>query len=190
MRIVGLLGLLLVGCAEPGFMLTRPHFAALDVPISVCPSDYVLGRADEGARKMTAWAIGTSNERLGFALFKMMDAAQTDCDVTVVIGTPVDVGPAFDVQTHADDAARAGGDARFDPATLTGTRCAITTSNTGSDEILGYVLEHELGHCAGLDHDDWDGSIMRRVQRRTEDAEWPPWIDDWDRALLRRTYRP
>jgi len=175
---LALAALLLVACAEPGFMPTRPAFSRADVPITVCPAGYVA-EGDEGARKMVGWATGTINERLGFALFKMVSATSDQCDVTAIVGAPSEAG-------WRDP----GGDATFDSHRTTNPRCVITTSNTGTDEILGYVLEHELGHCAGLDHDDWDGSIMRRVQFPTPDGSWPPWVDDWDRALLRQTYRP
>jgi len=157
-------------------MLTRPHWAEGEEPLAVCSSAYIGDSA--GARKMTSDAIGTINQRLGFKLYT---AADVDCDVTVVVGAPVDVGtPWSDPGGHAD----------YDPSVTSGVRCRVVTANTGTDELLFYTLEHELGHCVGLAHDDWDGSIMRRVQRSRTDGEFPPWISDHDRALLRETYLP
>jgi len=173
-----LLALLLTACAEPGFMPTRPHWEVREEPLTVCASAYdgMGAYTDAGIVKMTTDVLSTIDSRLGFKLYQ---SATDDCDITVTVGAPVEAG-------WRDP----GGDASFDPARTSGLRCAITTANTGSDEILFYVIEHELGHCAGLDHDDWDGSIMRRVQRERADLEFPPWIDDSDRALLRRTYGP
>lgn len=170
-----LLALLLVGCAEPGFMTSRPHWSRSEVPLSVCASAYVGDSV--GAQKMVRDVIGTINERLSFKLYTYAEATALECDVIAIVGAPV--------EAHWRDP---GGDASFDPRAVAGTRCLVTTANTGTDELLFYTLEHELGHCAGLDHDDWDGSIMRRVQRPAEPMEWPPWIDDHDRALLRETY--
>lgn len=163
--------LLLAGCAEPGFMAVRPDFRASDVPITVCAAAYAGGSI--GAVKQVSSAIGTTDQRLGFKLFVL---AESNCDVQFTIGVPVEAG-------WRDP----GGDAVFGTQ-ATGLRCRATTSNVPSIEILGYVIQHELGHCAGLDHDDWDGSIMRRTQRIRGDTEFPPWISDSDRALLRSTY--
>ena len=79
------------------------------------------------------------------------------------------------------------GDARHQ-RTPVGMRCTARTSNTGTAELFGLVLEHELGHCLGLAHDNYDQSIMRASQYPTPDRVIPPWITDHDRGLLRTRY--
>lgn len=173
-----LVALLLLACTEPGFMPTRPAFDRRDVPLVVCAVSYA-GDYEEGARKMAKDALATLNRRLGFDLFAFEGDAASACDIAVTIGVPSEAG-------YLDP----GGDASFDPARTANPRCVVRTVNTGTDELLAYTLQHELGHCAGLAHDPWIGSIMRRVQTPTPVGSWPPWLSDADRALLRETYGP
>jgi len=57
-------------------------------------------------------------------------------------------------------------------------------------ELLNLTIHHELGHCLGLAHDDFEQSIMRREQSPTPWGQLPPWISDDDRALVRSLYAP
>lgn len=70
--------------------------------------------------------------------------------------------------------------------------CEARTSNTGTVELLGYVLEHEIGHCLGLAHDDYASSIMRDPDnypfQHVPNGQFPPDISDFDRQLLRGLY--
>lgn len=69
-----------------------------------------------------------------------------------------------------------------------GVYCEARTSNTGTSEILHLVLQHEIGHCLGLAHDDYESSIMYPEQRSTPDGQFPPRISDSDKTLLRGLY--
>lgn len=183
MRVLAMLGLIAllfssqVGCVtEPGFMVIRPTWSHADFPIHVCASAYV----DEGTvdvPEVVSRVIRTIDNRLGFKAFAFATPSE-GCSVVAVLGEPVDTA-------WMDP----GGAADIDPVRTRGTRCSIHTANTGTTEILFYVVEHELGHCLGLAHDDWDGSIMRRMQHGRDD-EFGPWITDHDRRLLRETYLP
>lgn len=176
-----LLPLLILACAEPGFMAARPYWARSEVPMRLCVSAYSGDSGEtEGARKLTAYALDVVfAKRLGFKLFTMEPVGSSTCDATLVVGAPRDV-----------DWSDAAGTCEFDPARRSGLRCSMSTSNTGTDDRTTLVIEHELGHCAGLDHDTWEGSIMFPEVHDTPDGVFPPWIDDWDRSLLRQTYGP
>jgi len=68
--------------------------------------------------------------------------------------------------------------------------CEVTTSNTGTEELLYLVSYHEIGcHCLGLAHDDFDSSICRPVQHPTPAGSFPPSLADSDRELLIKKYR-
>jgi hypothetical protein len=158
---------------EPGI---DPRAIAWDrdrFPLAICPDTYVDGDRSE-AILATQAALEVTNDRLDFeALALSLGAGR--CDITVTIGVPAEPG-------WMDP----GGDATWTHGPL----CAIRTSNTGTTEILGLVLQHEIGHCLGLAHDDWEGSIMRRVQTETPDRSFPPRITDTDRETLRALYAP
>ena len=167
------LALALVGCAyDPGMLTTIPRWGRHEAPLLVCVSHYASDVRDDG---LADRAIRSTNDRLGFKAYAL---ARSECDVTIVIGVPAergwqDPGGVASISTRED-----------------GVRCSIATSNTGTVEILSLTLRHELGHCLGLAHDDWTGSIMRRVQVSTPDGQIGPWITDSDRALVRATWGP
>lgn len=111
----------------------------------------------------------TINDRLDF---EVLVPAQDHCNITVLMGVPSE-------PTFMDP----GGNAQM----LSGL-CSINTVNSSS--LTDMVLEHELGHCLGLAHDDYETSIMRRVQSPTPDHTFPARISDSDRELLRTLYAP
>lgn len=155
---------------EPGLMSSAIDWPPDRMPLDVCPHSYVGSSVDAVAA--VAGAVDTTNERLAFDVFRVSLNPQ-ECDVRVDIGVPSDPG-------WMDP----GGDARF----VNGPVCEVRTSNTGTSEILALVLQHELGHCLGLDHDEWEGSIMRRDQTATPTGQQAPRITDTDRALLIELY--
>lgn len=121
-------------------------------------------------------AIATTNERLGFPAYTWDKTG--DMDIDIVVGAPfeqdyVDNGGTYVLRHNGWDF----------------QSCSIRTINTGTQEILRYVLEHELGHCLGLAHDESNMSIMRPIQR-TRGEGFPPHITDTDRAMLRGMYAP
>lgn len=139
-------------------------------PLRVCSSSYA---GDFDAAPIVATALDVTNDRLGFEV--LASSREDACDVLVILGVPAEEG-------WMDP----GGDAHFGH----GPTCTIRTSNTGTTEIRGLVIQHEIGHCLGLDHDDFEGSIMRRVQTSTPDRTFAPRITDTDRDTLRELYAP
>lgn len=65
--------------------------------------------------------------------------------------------------------------------------CDVWIGNV-SGELEHLVVQHELGHCLGLTHDDWEGSIMYTSLEETPSGEFPPRLTDADREALRRRY--
>lgn len=129
----------------------------------------------------TRSVVDTINTRLGFELLRY-DPDPGHCmeahSICVRIGEP-----------REDEWMDTAGDARhhFDGPALH-LYCDVRTSNTGTSELLLLVLQHEVLHCIGLAHDDFEASIMRRSQTSTPDGEFPPRITDHDRALLRARF--
>jgi predicted Zn-dependent protease len=155
---------------EPGLMEDAPQWRPTDFPLATCQRAYVSG-ATTGIDVQKA--IQTINSRLGFQAFVSSDSS---CRVDITLGVPAEMG-------WMDP----GGDARFTDSMNT-MRCEVRTSNV-QGELLGLVLQHELGHCLGLAHDDYEQSIMRRVQNHTVRG-LPPWISDSDKSLLVGLYGP
>ncbi len=170
-----LVALSLLACAEdPGFMATRPAWQPAERPIGVCTHSYTGQQRDsQDAYDAVRYAIATINSRLDFDIYA---TSETGCGVSITVGVPAEQG-------WVDP-----GGAAVISAGTSGIRCTVVTANTGTGELLQLTLQHELGHCLGLAHDPWEGSIMRRVQVPTPDREFPPWISDSDRRLIRATY--
>ena len=170
---------------EPGYMATTPQWERSDFPLQVCavayadrlvcdPASMVCDDAGNNlscdAYATVTDAINTTNSRLGF---KALEIASTSCDITDTVGVPVEHGFT-----------EPGGN-----ALISAHSCQIQTANVHG-EVRDLVMEHELGHCIGLDHDFYQQSIMRRAQIETPMGELPPWISDSDRALLRQDFGP
>jgi hypothetical protein len=159
---------------EPGFMHPQHQWPLAQVPLRVSCGGYVPERDCDC--EVVHHELRAINERLGFEMLR--PAASGEINLT--IGVPSEPGwqdPGGSTLCHTD------ADGFFD-------RCDIVTSNTGSVEMLGMVVQHELGHTLDLAHDDAQTSIMRRTQRPTPMGAFPPQISDYDRRVLRQRYGP
>lgn len=131
-------------------------------------------------------AIETINERLGFELLRYEEDGLDHCmeahAVCIRIGEPRQ--PRW--METAGDTMHFRGSGDGEPL-----YCEVRTSNTGTIELLDLVLEHEIYHCLGLAHDDFDSSIMRSTpMAHVPDGQFPPRLTDSDRDLLRALYAP
>jgi hypothetical protein len=136
-------------------------------------------------RRILRAALGNINRRLGRELLLVGDLTDRSCSG----GTHICYSPESLPGPEWLDAEGSARHFRMGEAAVPPIICEVTTSNTGDEEMELLVLEHELGHCLGLAHDDFELSIMRRVQTPTPQGEMGPWITDHDRDLLRETYR-
>jgi predicted Zn-dependent protease len=129
----------------------------------------------EDAERQTRSVVDLVNSRLGFTALEMAD---DHADIVVRVGVAAEVG------TRMGDA---NGDAlHFRHGGV--LSCEARTWNTGTVEMLDKVLTHEMGHCLGLAHDDWEGSAMFPTVVPDEDRISRLWISDHDRNLLRELY--
>lgn len=165
---------------EPGFMGDRIEWQEGDFPLTVCTRTYNIapGASPEHIEHLRQ-NIGLINDRLGFSAFVMPGphAHGVGCQVFVVYDSPIEIGEVAGVEDP-------GGVAMF----LAGT-CEVRIANV-TGELRSLTVQHELGHCLGLDHDDFNSSIMRREQSPTPAGQYPPRITDHDRSLLREAYAP
>lgn len=176
---VGALVLVIVGVVthkEAGFMEPDARWAAGALPLPVLCESYSADGWD-GCNTAEA-AVVRINRRLGFEVFEFVRTTQ-DTPVRITVNYPR-TPDMMDTAGHAEIVA--------DPSTQEISRCWVRTSNIPTTELLGMVIEHELGHCLWLAHDRSDMSIMRRMQRSTGLGSFPPRITDHDRRLLRERY--
>lgn len=172
---------------EPGFMAVEPGFTRADAPIPVRVTSYAPDGHDDALRAVAS-AVEITNQRLGFDAFvvQTLPTSSGAPFVDVEIGVPTE-------HSRAEGAVVVdpGGAALFHAGQR---ECYVTTSNTGTNELLDLVLQHELAHCLGLAHDSYESSIMcgsdpgqPSCTLRVLDG-FPPHISDNDRALLRTRY--
>lgn len=163
--------LLIVGIStheEPTFRADAIQWTPSDFPLKVCASDR-RGALDESPIR---YVVQTANQRLDMAALAYVGASE-GCEIVITMGVPAEPGWM-----------EPGGDARWSPG---GRVCYVGVSNVHG-ELVTLVLYHEFGHCLGLDHDDYDQSIMRPVLSETPDRVIPPWISDADKAAIRARY--
>jgi hypothetical protein len=157
--------------SEAGFMAKTPEWRKSDFPLSLCVTAH-NGAVTNFDSEAVDHVVRLINSRLDFTVFQRVTEREA-CEVSLTMGVPTeagwqDPGGAAVIGLHS---------------------CHVVTANV-SGELTGLVVYHELGHCLGLDHDDSELSIMRRVQRETPNGVMPPWFSDFDRKLLRDTYAP
>lgn len=158
---------------EAGLELEIAPWEPGDFPLVVCGSRY--GTEYRGAPEVDD-AVRALNTRLGAVAF-VSDEADV-CNVTVLLGTPLDVAAREEP----------GGAMHFILTPEGRQICEVRTLNVhGAREVL--VIQHELGHCLGLGHDDFASSIMAPIQPHEDPGfGWPAALTDHDVALLRELY--
>jgi predicted Zn-dependent protease len=175
---------------EPGLERPEVSWPKDDFPLSVQATSHVPARTKEDRNAVKA-AIKTTNDRLGFTAFKYDDDTDT-AHVQVTVGVPQDSS----LKTHADFDGQTLKDAggafllKAYPGDKRWKECIVQTSNTGTIGLLHAVLQHELGHCLGLAHDDFESSIMHNPQKEWSGQGWPASLTDFDRNELRKRYAP
>lgn len=149
-------------------------------PIGICVQSYpllgVTAPEDLGAVDEAAHII---NQRVGFDLLEVGDihTYTGGCMMVATIGAPVEV--SSDPHRHADSGGGSG---------VCHDSCCFGTWNTGTSELTSLAIQHEIGHCLGLAHDDYEMSIMYPRQHNTPAGTYPPRISDSDRDILRQRY--
>lgn len=173
---------------EPGFKNPDARWGK-DFPLTVEVQAYSI-RPDDNIRatRVAKDAIDSMNEFVDFEVFKYVDDGEDRPAIHITIGVPVDA-PDSEAIEDGPSLKEAGGFYELHGKKGLWWFCVIETGNTGSDEILYYTLQHELGHCLDLDHDDYERSIMYPVQRSHSIASMP-WLSDWDKKLIRERYAP
>jgi hypothetical protein len=157
--------------SEPGMMDVTPEWDRSDFPLKVCARSYAESMpASLDAIEVVGDAVQVTNTRLGFMALINSNVCE---DIEVVVGAPAEHG-------WTDP----GGNATISPG-----HCVVQVVNDHG-ELRDLATQHELGHCLGLAHDDFEVSIMRRTQSPTRSGQIPPWITDSDRNLLRTNFGP
>ncbi len=171
---------------EAGFIEGAPQWDREALPLRVCARSYTVDVGDPileaGDRETVEEAVSRAQARTGDWLLEaaVLEAPAVGCEIEVVIGVPAEAG-------WQDP----GGHAELEHTGGRASRCLVRTSNTaGAQDLTLLTVYHELGHCLGLAHDDYNQSIMRPVQRPTPGRTIPAWLSDSDAELLAERYGP
>jgi hypothetical protein len=152
------------------------------LPLSVS-APTATGEEAEEVRDQIESAVDLINSQLGFAFLAAVPGEATP-DIVVTWNAAYESGEGT---TAAD---RAPGSCSFQR--LDGNmRADVRVRALGNNRLSHRVLVHELGHCGlGLDHDDFESSIMYRT---TRDDTWDDRMSftrftDYDVEITRELY--
>lgn len=164
-------------CADAAALRWRRE----DIPLGVRVTH---GGAEGGAPsseelRVVELAVADLNAQVGFELFRLDRGTGAPPAVALVLGAPAERG---DPPGECRHWLRPDGFA---------SSAAVVVRNVPDDATIFRVLLHELGHVAGLAHDDWTGSMMNRRTISADASELPPGrLSDSDRSDLRELYAP
>ena len=162
---------------EPGWMPGGPLWVQplSPGPFDVCVHSYAEPTSSESDLAVASYVVDRINDRVGIDLYQVYTNSENSvsCPVNITYGVPAQEGWQ-----------EPGGAATLNRDSFT---CSIEVSNV-TGELRSLVTYHELGHCLGLDHDDFNSSIMRHSQSFTPSGQLPPRFSDFDTDLIRSHY--
>ena len=166
---------------EPGFKNPSMAWDKAKFPLPIAAGTY----SSEGDTDLTKehratlkHSMDSLNRRAGFKVVRWAKEGERGL-IRMSLGGPTDEtweSPGGHYVLHGNG------------ATKEWLSCTVQTANTGTLELLYLVLYHEMGHCLGLDHDDYKASIMHPTLAMG--GTFSPWISDFDKGLLFKTYAP
>lgn len=151
--------------------VVEPQWGFDNLPIRVAVVD---GKVEGGP--VTARATRALNERLGF---KLLLYVHERADIRVHWGAAYAVGEKSPA-----------GSCGFVREEGRGYRGSIFIRGQHSVGAEARIIQHELGHCGlMLAHDDFDSSLMARVQKNVDTPGFHGRLTDHDVEIIRKRYR-
>lgn len=153
---------------EAGFTAggsTRWERGDFPLRVSIVQQDMTL---DDMNRESLSTAMSLMNHRLGFAAFQI---ANEDAHVAFLFQVPYEKGRME----------------KSGLATCKEKWCKVEICNVPTVTEMTLAIRHELGHVLGLDHDDFEDSLMYGGELN---AGQQYWLTDYDRSIIRAKYAP
>jgi hypothetical protein len=153
---------------EAGFTAggsTRWEKSDFPLRVSVVQQDMSL---DGMNREALSTAMSQMNWRLGFKAFQL---ANKDAHVAFLFQVPYEKGK---METSGLATCKKGW-------------CKVEICNVPTVTEMTLAIRHELGHVLGLDHDDFEDSLMYGGELK-EGQQYR--LTDYDRSLIRAKYSP
>ena len=176
------------------------------IPLTISARPYAGPSLAEIEADTIRSVVSAINDRVGFEALRLVDSS--DASIKAVLGVPVETGPAGgagDLFRRRDSDLGDSGALRravFDRArgycvhqrrpSSGHLEAELVLRSGGSPVYLFHLYYHELGHCMGLGHDDFQSSVMDpHILDHGWDGKMPLKLvrfTDVDRARLRALY--
>ena len=126
---------------------------------------------DDENREALHSAVGVTNYRLGFPAFRVVGKDKPDPKVSMRFQVPYEEGV---METSGLATCKKGW-------------CKVEICNVPTVTEMTLAIRHELGHVLGLDHDDFEDSLMFGGELNSGQQYR---LTDYDRSIIRARYSP
>lgn len=166
-----------------GFIPGSAEWSIWNIPLQIRVEDYPAREPSSAHRRSAAQAVAAFNDAAGLTLYEITTDPMRGADVVLTFDAPSrpELDPGVLGYAERQEEPDFEGEVRL-------VGCTIGLTDAYEIALTSLIIQHELGHCVGLAHDQTRASIMY-PELAVPDSGFPPALTGADAKRLRQRYR-